>query len=57
MDGVGRLEVFYNGAYGSVCSDGWTAGSETVACRGMGYSGATLWIIVIIMSWIMDNVN
>ena len=42
LDGVGRLEIFYNGAYGSVCTDGWTAASETVACRGMGYSGPAM---------------
>ena len=36
------MEIFYNGAYGSVCTDGWTAASETVACRGMGYSGPAM---------------
>jgi len=39
LNGVGRIEIFQDGQWGPVCSDGWTSGSETVACRSMGYSG------------------
>lgn len=38
ITGAGRLEVYQDG-WASVCSDGWTEGSEEVACRAMGYSG------------------
>merc|ERR1719158_2691388 len=37
ITGVGRVEVYQDG-WASVCSDGWTEGSEEVACRAMGYS-------------------
>jgi len=38
ITGVGRLEVYQDG-WASVCSDGWTEGSEEVSCRSMGFSG------------------
>ncbi|XP_065890017.1 scavenger receptor cysteine-rich domain-containing group B protein-like isoform X1 [Dysidea avara] len=33
----GRLEVFYNGHWGTVCSDGFTVQSGEVACKQLGY--------------------
>ena len=35
--GEGRLEVFHNGVWGTVCSDRFTNQSASVACDMLGY--------------------
>ena len=35
----GRVEVCYNGEWGSVCSHGWSGVESTAVCKQLGYDG------------------
>ena len=48
----GRLEIFYNGSWGSVCDDLFTEQNAKVACKMLGYSEyVVIFFLLLAYSW------
>ena len=41
----GRVEILYNGVWGTICSDGWSRDNAIVVCRSVGFSGANTFYV------------
>ena len=48
----GRLEIYHNGVWGTICSHGFDNRDATVACRSLG-----LGLVVVLLLFEIDKTN